>query len=61
MDGGNSRSTREIPRVLFSNAATYKKRVRTIKAWKGSGAHICVKAQERRNELEDKECDADGG
>ena len=55
------RSTREIPRVLFSDATGARKKVRTIRAWKGIVAYIYVRAEEARNGLEDKERDVDGG
>jgi len=57
----HSRSTREIPRVLFSDAATDKRGSRRSSCKKGSGAHISVKGWEGRSELVDKECDVDGG
>lgn len=38
-----------------------RERVRTINPQKGSETHICVRAQEARNEREDKERDADDG
>src|SRR5882757_8110311 len=60
------RSTSEIPRVLFSEAARPKKglegrKKRSDQAAKRSGAYICVTGQEVMTGLEDKERDTDGG